>query len=175
MQDKARQSGGALVYDRFMHGARVLAIWTGWLLFCIATASPAAVPTPGPIPTPVPASTPWGEVTGERLTHSTNRAATTIKNIDGLGIAERQPRVRPGTHTITVHWTPRGSLKTSDRTLRLEVKACKRYYINAQFASPGSSLWQPVVDRIDDIPGCKVPGAATETPATKPPAKGERS
>ena len=159
------------MYDRSMHGARAVAIWTGWLLFGIASASPAATPSSAAIP----AAPPWGEVTGERLTHSTNRAATTIKNVDGLGIAERQPRVRPGMHTITVHWTPKGSLKTSDRTLRVDIKACKRYYINAQFASPGSSLWQPVVDRIDDIPGCKVPGAPTEAPATKVPGKSEKS
>src|SRR5690349_19601745 len=88
-QHKAPQPAGGLVYDRSMHGARAVAIWTGWLLFGIASASPAATPSSAAIP----AAPPWGEVTGERLTHSTNRAATTIKNVDGLGIAERQPRV----------------------------------------------------------------------------------
>ena len=75
-------------------------------------------------------------------------------------------------HTIVVHWTPKGGLKTSDCTLRVDVRACKRYYINAQFASPGSSLWQPVVDKVEDIPGCKPPA---ETAPSKAPAKGEHS
>ena len=137
----------------------------GGLLLGIAITSRGAAPAAGP----------WGEITGERLTHSTNRAGTTIKTIDGLGVVERQPRLRPGMHTIVVHWTPKGGLKTSDRTLRLDVKACKRYYINAQFASPGSSLWQAVVDKVEDIPGCKLPGPPGETVPLKAPAKGERS
>ncbi|HZQ62706.1 MAG TPA: hypothetical protein VFC24_15235 [Casimicrobiaceae bacterium] len=103
----------------------------------------------------------WGEITGERQSHtSANRAATTVKMIDGSAVVERQPRVRPGMHSVVVHWTPKRGLHTSDRTLRIDVKPCKRYYVNAQFASPGSTLWQAIVDRIEDIPGCKLPSAA---------------
>jgi len=117
----------------------------------------------------VPAG-PWGEITGERQAHAnTNRAGTTIKMIDGAPVLERQPRVRPGMHTVIVHWTPKGGLRTSDRTLRLDVKPCKRYYVNAQFASPGSTLWQAIVDKVEDIPSCKLPGGSE--PAAKAPAK----
>ena len=117
-----------------------------------------------------PPAGPWGEITGERQSHTNmNRAATTIRMIDGAPVVERQPRVRPGTHTVVVHWTPKRGLRTSDRTLRVDVKPCKRYYVNAQFASPGSTLWQAIVDKVEDIPGCKAP-AGTE-PSGKAPTR----
>ena len=128
-------------------------------LFAAAATGSAGTPPGGP----------WGEISGERQTHaSTNRAGTTLKSIDGIAVVERQPKVRPGMHIVIVHWTPKRGLKTSDRTLRIDVKPCKRYYVNAQFASAGSSLWQAVVDKIEDIPACKAAGPDT-APGTAPP------
>lgn len=116
-----------------------------------------------------PPAAPWGEITGEHTSHTlSNRAGTTIKTIDGLAVVERQPKVRPGIHSVVAHWTPKRGVKTSDRVVRIDVKPCKRYYVNAQFASAGSSLWQAVVDRIEDIPGCK---ATERTVAESPSAR----
>jgi hypothetical protein len=64
-------------------------------------------------------------------------------------------------HSILLRRIPKHGMHTSDRTLRVDTRPCKRYYINAQFSSPGSSLWQPVVDKVEDIAGC---GLAVETP-----------
>lgn len=102
----------------------------------------------------------WSEITGERFSHSSlNRSGTLIKMIDGYPTIDRKPWMKPGQHTLVVHWVPKKGLRTSDRTLRLDMKPCKRYYVNAQFASPGSALWQPVVDKVEDIAGCKLPPA----------------
>ncbi|MDQ6618270.1 MAG: hypothetical protein M3Z31_00985 [Pseudomonadota bacterium] len=114
-----------------------------------------------PAPAGAAESGPWGEITGERVGRaSANRGSTTIRLIDGLAVMERQPRVRVGPHSVTVHWASKRGLRTSDRTLRLDVKACKRYYVNAQFTSAGSSLWQPVVDKVEDIVACGAPSTA---------------
>ncbi len=98
----------------------------------------------------------WSEITGERASHaSANRGPVTIRRVDGQAVVDRHARFAPGPHAVIVQWQPKRGLRTSDRTLRLDLKPCKRYVINAQFASPGSSLWQAVVDRVDDIPGCR--------------------
>jgi hypothetical protein len=112
----------------------------------------------------------WSEITGERQTKSAlNRAGTVVKLIDHQRVVERQPRVRPGFHVVVVQWVPRTGLTRSERTLRLDMKPCKRYYVHAQFASPGSSLWNPVIDKVEDIPGCRVPAAVDIERLAPPP------
>lgn len=155
---RKRSAAEALVYDSpmtLLQALRRIAVVSFGLLGMAVPTANAGVPATGV----------WGEITGERQSHSTaNRAGTTIKMIDGSAVLERQPRVRVGSHTIIVHWTPKRGLRTSDRTLRLDVRSCKRYYVNAQFASPGSSLWQPVVDKVEDIPGCGAAAPGSEIP-----------
>jgi hypothetical protein len=115
------------------------------LLLAAPSARAAAAPAVG-----------WSEITGERGSHaSANRGPVTIRRVDGQPVVDRRARYAPGPHVVIVQWMPKRGLRTSDRTLRLDLKACKRYVINAQFASQGSSLWQAVVDRVDDIPGCR--------------------
>lgn len=111
----------------------------------------------------------WSEITGERFSHSTlNRSGTVIKMIDGHPASERKPRVPSGQHTLTVQWIPKKGLRNSERTLRVDTKPCKRYYVNAQFSSPSSALWQPVVDKVEDIPGCTLaPAVANVAPAPR--------
>jgi hypothetical protein len=112
---------------------------------------------------------PWSEVTGQRAAKSVlNRAGTTIKAVDGRPLLQGLARVTPGPHAVTVHWLPKKGLSTSDRVLRLDMKPCRRYFVHAQFASPGSTLWQPVVDKVEAIPGCEVPGAAALPPPESP-------
>jgi hypothetical protein len=41
--------------------------------------------------------------------------------------------------------------------MQLDIAPCKRYYLNAQFASGGGVDWTPVVDYVETVPGCKVP------------------
>lgn len=114
----------------------------------IIAANPAAAAEKGNI---------WSEITGERFSHSSlNRSGTLIKMIDGYPTIDRKPRMKPGPHILVVQWIPKKGLRTSDRTLRLDMKPCKRYYVNAQFSSPGSALWQPIVDKVEDIAGCNL-------------------
>ena len=127
------------------HGIRALLVTA-----VIAAAAPAGGAPEGA----------WSEVTGQRAAKSVlNRAGTTIKSVDGLPLSDKTARVRPGVHTLTVQWQPNKGLRTSDRVLRLDMKPCRRYYVHAQFASPGSTLWQPVVERAEEIAGCRVPAA----------------
>lgn len=112
---------------------------------------------------------PWSEVTGQRAAKSVqNRAETTIKAVDGRPLLEGVARVRPGRHSLTVHWLPKKGLRTSDRVLRLDLKPCRRYFVHAQFASTGSTLWQPVVDKVEEIPGCSAPAGPDLPPTIGP-------
>lgn len=127
------------------------------VLWMLSLAAPVAAAVKGPT---------WSEVTGERFSHSSmNRSATIIKSVDGHPALDRRPWMPPGHHVILVQWVPKKGLRNSDRTLRLELKACKRYYINAQFSSPSSALWQPVVDKVEDIAGCRMPAGGSDAPA----------
>ena len=45
--------------------------------------------------------------------------------------------------------------------MMLDVEPCKRYYINAQFENPITPTWTPVIDYVESIAGCQVPGAKT--------------
>jgi hypothetical protein len=133
------------------------------VLMLIASLAYAAAP---------PKGLPWSEITGERQSRSTlNRAGTVIKMVDSTPVIDRDIRLRPGLHVVVVQWRPRTGLRTSDRTLRVDLRPCKRYFVTAQFASPGSTLWQPVIDRTEDIYGCKVPvdlPPSLKGPGTRP-------
>ena len=61
---------------------------------------------------------------------------------------------------MVVQAPPQDGFRGTEKTLRLTIEPCKRYYINAQFATPIGPTWTPVVDYVEDIAGCTRPAAA---------------
>ena len=104
----------------------------------------------------------WSEVTGQRYTRTTmNRMPAIVKSIDGDDTTFKSTKVMPGDRLIRLQSPSRKGFQGTDQELRLTVEPCKRYYLNAQFASSVSRDWQPVIDHVEIIPGCK-PGGATK-------------
>jgi hypothetical protein len=104
----------------------------------------------------------WSEVSGARYNVAViNRQPAVIESIDGHSSFPTRPiKIEPGHHEITitgVSQRPRpggGDLQK----IALDVEPCKLYYINAQYASPVDVKYAPVIDYVDTIPGCRVPG-----------------
>jgi hypothetical protein len=104
----------------------------------------------------------WSEVTGERYTRAaTNRRPAIIERVDDATAFPGMPtRIAPGRHAVLLqgfdpHWRSGGTLQTFE----LDARPCQRYYINAQFDSHVSGQWQPVIDHVELIPGCRAPDA----------------
>jgi hypothetical protein len=119
----------------------------GAMLLVLCTADAAALAEWGPT---------WSELAGYRYSRTTiNRAPAIIKSVDGRHYTDRITKIEPGERTIVVQSLPRKGFQGSDKTLQLAIEPCKRYYINAQFASSVGPDWKPVIDYVDMVPGCK--------------------
>lgn len=104
----------------------------------------------------------WSEISGDRFTVTTlNRRPAIIERVDDTAAFAQYPiKVEPGRREIvmqgpTLRW-PGG---TALHTMTLDLEPCKRYYLNAQFDNPVQPNWNPVVDYVDTIAGCKVAAA----------------
>ena len=103
----------------------------------------------------------WSEVTGQRYTRTTmNREQAIVKSIDNDDTTYRIVKIKPGDRLIRLQSPSRKGFQGTDQELRLTAEPCKRYYLNAQFDSSVSRDWQPVIDHVETIPGCKPGGAA---------------
>ena len=103
----------------------------------------------------------WSEVTGQRYTRTTmNRMQAIVKSIDGDDTTFRIVKIKPGDRVVRLQSPSRKGFQGTDQELRLTAEPCKRYYLNAQFDSSASRDWQPVIDHVETIPGCKPAGAA---------------
>lgn len=104
----------------------------------------------------------WSAVSGSRYNVTVaNRQPAVIEHIDGnSSFAARPIKIEPGHHEIVISGVaPRPGRGGAElRTLALDVEPCKLYYINAQYANPLTVDYTPVVDYVDTIPGCRVPG-----------------
>ncbi|MGH8798717.1 MAG: hypothetical protein ACREX7_00620 [Casimicrobiaceae bacterium] len=99
----------------------------------------------------------WSEVTGSRYHRAIlNRRPAIIKSVDGKDYVDRVVKIEPGKREITVQSLNRKGFRGSDAQMQLDIAPCKRYYLNAQFASGVGVEWKPVVDYVEPIAGCKV-------------------
>ncbi|HEY1325624.1 MAG TPA: hypothetical protein VGI14_01710 [Casimicrobiaceae bacterium] len=100
----------------------------------------------------------WSEITGAQYTRTKlNRMQGIVKDIDGEDTLKKVTKIRPGDHVIRLQSPTRKGSSGSDQNVKLTVEPCKRYYLNAQFASSVGKDWEPVVDHVESIPGCKMP------------------
>jgi hypothetical protein len=101
----------------------------------------------------------WSELTGARWYRTEmNRRPAIIERIDNEGPLLTSPmKIEPGRHVLEVRGPdptrPGGGTR---QAFTLVAEPCKRYYINAQYESPVSVDWKPVIDYVEDIAGCKV-------------------
>ena len=99
----------------------------------------------------------WSELSGNLYAKAQmNVTAATIKQVDGKHETKKIVKAEPGRHTIVVASPMRKGFTGSDTTVDIELEACKRYYVNAQFESGGGTDWKPVIAMVETIPGCKV-------------------
>ena len=107
----------------------------------------------------------WSEITGARYNVTiVNRRPAIIDRVDDQGAFPNPNliKVEPGEHRLVVQgpapgWPGGPPL----HVMMLNVEPCKRYYINAQFQSTIQQEWTPVVDYVEGIGDCVVPGAKT--------------
>jgi hypothetical protein len=106
----------------------------------------------------------WSELSGQRYNVTIpNRRPAIIDQVDRQG-AFPDPnmiKVDPGMHRLVVQgpapgWPGGPPL----HVMELSVEPCKRYYINAQFENTITQAWTPVVDFVEPIGDCVVPGSA---------------
>lgn len=105
----------------------------------------------------------WSEVTGSLYNRSKvtmNREVAIIRQIDGRYDTNRIVKTEPGKHHVVVDPPMRKGFTGTTATLDLDIEPCKRYYINAQFKSGVGADWEPVIGYVENIAGCKVPGAS---------------
>ncbi len=99
----------------------------------------------------------WSEITGARYTKATkNRAAAIVMSIDGTDTLKKIVKVEPGKHTVRLQAPSKQGFDGTDRNYDLVFEPCTRYYVNAQFKSTIGGEWEPVVDQVERISGCKV-------------------
>jgi hypothetical protein len=102
--------------------------------------------------------TPYSEVTGERyhLAIADRRAVNIVTVGSTSGWANNQPvQVDPGTYRVVVESRNHAGFRGSQSELRLVVEPCKRYYVNAQFRGQVGASYEPVVDEVEPIAGCR--------------------
>jgi hypothetical protein len=99
----------------------------------------------------------WSEITGNLYSRTQmNRTAATIKQVDGKHETKHVVKAAPGAHKVVVASPMRKGVHGSDATLDLTLEPCRRYYVNAQFASGTGADWEPVVVMVEPISGCKI-------------------
>jgi len=106
----------------------------------------------------------WSELTGQRYNVTIpNRRPAIIDRVNDQG-AFPDPnliKVEPGEKRLVVQGPAPGWAGGPPlHVMMLNVEPCKRYYINAQFENTITQAWTPVVDFVEPIGGCLVPGAA---------------
>ena len=85
-----------------------------------------------------------------------------IEHVDDQGSFASNPiKIEPGMRRIVVGsvapaWTPNGP---ELKVMMLDVKPCKRYYLNGQFNNDVQPVWTPVIDYVEEISGCTVVAA----------------
>jgi hypothetical protein len=100
----------------------------------------------------------WSEVTGILFSRTQlNREGAVIARVDGKSQTARIVKTEPGRRTVVVRSPMRKGFKGSDVTLDLDLQACRRYYVNAQFKAGSGPDWEPVIAMVEPIAGCKAP------------------
>ena len=101
----------------------------------------------------------WSELTGVRYTAvALDRRPALLVQVGDRSVGREDPyKVAPGKYEVVVQAPPHGPYRGFTKTMTLLVEPCRRYYINAQFEGRTGPAWQPVIDYVEPIAGCRVP------------------
>ena len=98
----------------------------------------------------------WSEVTGVRYNRVlADRWPARIVAVGDASVFTVPFKVAPGTYTVVVESPRHSGFAGTLQEMRLDIKPCLRYYINAQFRDPVQPEWTPVVDEAEPIAGCR--------------------
>jgi hypothetical protein len=102
----------------------------------------------------------WSEVTGTQYTRtSIDRRPGILIRVGDESVGSVTPfKVAPGTYPVQVQSPKHNGFQGGIQSLTLKIEPCRRYYINAQFENPVSPTWRPVIDYVETITGCRIPG-----------------
>ena len=101
----------------------------------------------------------WSEVTGVRYNKSiARRLPAHIVAVGSELLLVAPYHVSPGAHRIVLESPRYGDFPGTIQYLELEFEPCYRYYLNAQFDSPAGPDWRPIIDAIERIQHCPLPG-----------------
>ena len=98
----------------------------------------------------------WSEVTGVRYNRVIiDRWPARIVAVGDASVFNVPFKVAPGTYTVVVESPRHSGFAGTLQEMRLDIRPCLRYYINAQFRDPVQPEWTPVVDETEPIAGCR--------------------
>ena len=102
----------------------------------------------------------WSEVTGAQYTRtSIDRRPAILIRVGDESVGRVTPfKVAPGTYEVQLQSPMHNHFKGSIQKITVTMEPCQRYYLNAQFQDPVRPTWRPVIDYVEAIPGCRVPG-----------------
>ncbi len=102
----------------------------------------------------------FSQITGKRWTRTElNTFDVIIISVDGTSFIEREVPINidPGPRSIVVQSVPTGSAAVREqRTLKLDVEPCTRYWLEAKKQSPLAADFEPRVNFKEAIAGCGV-------------------
>jgi len=99
----------------------------------------------------------WSEVTGVRYNRAIiDRWPARIVAVGDASVFTTPYKVAPGTYTVVVESPRHSGFAGTIQEMKLDIKPCLRYYINAQFRDPVQPEWTPIVDEAEPIAGCRV-------------------
>jgi hypothetical protein len=100
----------------------------------------------------------WSEISGNRYNVTVlNRRPAVIEQVDGYSAYPSYPiKVEPGEHKLVIQGPAPGWRGPNLAYFALDTQPCKRYFVNAQFKNPIEPGFEPVIDYVEDIAGCKV-------------------
>ena len=134
----------------------------------------AALASAAPLAWAGPYDQPYGVIETGDKSEVRKHATVAISKIDGQ--STRNPRrpdpVAPGKHSVDISFTSARAVVGDDlKTIEIDVEPCKRYRVVAQYTTPTSGKWEPVVQSVENIGECQRKFLGGTTKSTGKPAK----
>ncbi len=100
----------------------------------------------------------WSELAGSSYSRpQDNRYAVIVTRIDDKPIFGSKPtKLEPGMYKLRVQSTMPGLTGSTFENMDLDVQACKRYILSAQYRDPNDPKFAPVVEQVEPLANCNV-------------------
>ena len=103
------------------------------------------------------ATTPFSYIDGRRYhVAELNSYSVIVLDVDGRSETRNPIMVDPGPRVIRVQGPPAGGFRYGEiRTISVDIKPCMRYYLKAVKKNSLEQDFEPAVDYVEPIAGCK--------------------